>query len=706
MISDKEEGPWPDWEGSGFPREYGIDEKVPLQEPGIELGMGRFGDVDLVRCGKIELARKRIRVNARLQEYLRDGSHETRIMRKLRHEHIVRFAGSYIQGNTLGILVSPVAACNLGQLLHAGVSQYPDPTDTESCRVWDLLQLDSYHFEESRPDGTVRGGPRRGHIILRRMFGCIAAALDYLHEQGIRHKDIKPDNILATRNSVYLSDFGVSTDVSRLIQDQGFSMTEGPTAGTARYFSPEAAKYLPRGRKSDIFSLGCVFLEMLAVLSGMPLSAINLRFTGEREPITGMRYYEHINDISRLLSEIQARPGSGTIPGDLCAMLLEMLQEDPERRPSAATVVESLASYQSELAVVHCLQCAKPAILFANKRRSLVNYSDFELVVHHLPRYWWFAFAVHFLSCPREWLILETLISMTSFSTPIVPPGYAYFAIDLAVLGISERAFQTLCITPTLTCSIRNYCFTQARSWLSILLQYIVSSFWYALYSGLDNTFDWACVTWSNINYYFTQAMSWISTLQHVVDTSWNALHSALDNAFEWPSSLASTTVVSAPSLVYSTLSIIGTVLSSAIAIALPPLKAPQRFIYTAMSALDRFLCALDSLDPCPDPQEWRAQVHQFYLPVASETQVYAVAFLILGLILLSGLAFLSLRLEANNSVDGSPSSTEFFFVYFFLVHFLGGLVWIVGFVVVGVVFMIHWVVSQFIGSGVALLSI
>jgi len=106
------------------------------------------------------------------------------------------------------------------------------------------------------------------------MFECISAGLEYLHEQGTRHKDIKPDNILRTHHSVYLSDFGVSTDVSKVIDGQGFSMTEGPTAGTARYFSPEAAKYLPRRRKADVFALGCVFLEMLAVLSGMPPDAV------------------------------------------------------------------------------------------------------------------------------------------------------------------------------------------------------------------------------------------------------------------------------------------------------------------------------------------------------------------------------------------------------------------------------------------------
>jgi hypothetical protein len=80
--------------------------------------------------------------------------------------------------------------------------------------------------------------------------------------------------------------------------------------------------------------------------------------------------------------------------------------------------------------------------------------------------------------------------------------------------------------------------------------------------------------------------------------------------------------------------------------------------------------------------------------------------FSILGLILFIGFKGLSLRFAANNSVDGSPSSTELFYVFFFLVLLLGGLVWIVGFVVVGVVFMIHWVVSHTIGSEAALLLI
>jgi serine/threonine protein kinase len=596
MAPDEQDGPWPDWEGSGFPREFGVDENLPLQEPGIELGMGRFGDVDLVRCGGFGLARKRIRVGPRLQEYLRDGSHETRIMHKLRHEHIVRFAGSYVQGNTLGILVWPVAACNLGQLLRAGVSQRPDPTDTESCRVWDLLQLDSDQFQEFWPDGALRAGPQRGRIMLRRMFGCIAAGLEYLHEQGIRHKDIKPDNILVTHNSVYLSDFGVSLDVSKLIQDQGFSMTQGPTAGTARYFSPEAARFLPRGRKSDIFSLGCFFFEMLAVLSEMPLNAINLRFTGEEEPVTGMRYYEHINDIPKLLSEIQKRPGSGIIPRDLRATLLEMLQEDPGSRPSADMVVQSLATYKSKLAIVHCQKCAKPAVLFANHPRSLPEYRDFDLVVYHLPRYWWLVFAVHFLSCPREWLILECLVSLISFSTPIASSWYAYLAIDLAVLGLTERALHTLHITPAVTCSIGKYCSIQAMS-LSLSIR----------------------------DYYITQIGSLSSPLsRHIISPFWHALYSALnippDGALARPNTPS-------PS----------------------PLKSTPVTIVTVVSALEVVLC---TLDPSPETQESGAQFQYPFI-------FYTVLFILVGLILFFGLPFLLLRRRANNSFNKIYSTTK-----------------------------------------------
>ncbi|KAF7512717.1 hypothetical protein GJ744_000284 [Endocarpon pusillum] len=98
---------------------------------------------------------------------------------------------------------------------------------------------------------------------LRRFFGCLATAVDYLHSQKVRHKDIKPENILVKDRSVLLTDFGTSHNWA----DDSKSSTSGTIgAFTRRYCAPEVAAYATRNPASDIWSLGCVFIEMSTVL--------------------------------------------------------------------------------------------------------------------------------------------------------------------------------------------------------------------------------------------------------------------------------------------------------------------------------------------------------------------------------------------------------------------------------------------------------
>ncbi|KAF2815084.1 kinase-like protein, partial [Mytilinidion resinicola] len=93
-------------------------------------------------------------------------------------------------------------------------------------------------------------------------FGCLAKAIEYLHSQKIRHKDLKPSNVLLGRDNLWLTDFGSSTDFSML----SMSATENGERGTPKYFAPEVALYERNGRSADMFSLGCIFLEMLELL--------------------------------------------------------------------------------------------------------------------------------------------------------------------------------------------------------------------------------------------------------------------------------------------------------------------------------------------------------------------------------------------------------------------------------------------------------
>lgn len=88
----------------------------------------------------------------------------------------------------------------------------------------------------------------------------IANALDHAHEKGYIHRDIKPENILfRADNSAVLSDFGVAKGIVGVSR-----MTHvGTVVGTPHYMSPEQTRGQPTDARSDLYSLGVVFFEML-----------------------------------------------------------------------------------------------------------------------------------------------------------------------------------------------------------------------------------------------------------------------------------------------------------------------------------------------------------------------------------------------------------------------------------------------------------
>ena len=178
--------------------------------------------------------------------------------------------------------------------------------------------VEGVHFLE-----WVRDGGKLDDKRLRAALPQLAAGLDALHSAGKVHRDVKPSNIVVTRDGrVVLLDFGLVVETGR-----NMSITRS-IVGTAAYMAPEQATSQPVGPPADWYSLGSMLYEAL---------------TG-RVPYEGMP----LEVLARKQSEMPAAPRelAPEAPQDLSQLCMEMLAREPGLRPLADDVLGRLGAVQ------------------------------------------------------------------------------------------------------------------------------------------------------------------------------------------------------------------------------------------------------------------------------------------------------------------------------------------------------------------------
>ncbi|KAK0742379.1 kinase-like domain-containing protein [Apiosordaria backusii] len=258
---------------------------------------------------------------------------EVRTMASIKHPHIVVYVASFedycistrevrqqrrarvrairvdqqIKKHILGIAMYPPAQCNLSFFMNQILNK-PDP-DYESA--------------------------------LHTYFGCLSQAVAFLHRSNIRirHKDIKPENIVIDDFLLpVLTDFGLSKHF------ETGQHSEGPTPKTLKYADPEAINETQRDERSDVFSLGCVFLEMATTLLGRPpvFAEQQLRtdhvgefkYSESLDHLDGyLHQLSHIADF--LIDNNPKKADSAAAIKDILPVIRAMMDADFTRRPMA-----------------------------------------------------------------------------------------------------------------------------------------------------------------------------------------------------------------------------------------------------------------------------------------------------------------------------------------------------------------------------------
>jgi tRNA A-37 threonylcarbamoyl transferase component Bud32 len=224
--------------------------------------------------------------------------------------------------------------------------------------------------------GTLKDLVARGPLALAdavEYFSQIADALQYAHDHGVVHRDVKTSNVLiGERRTCYLTDFGIA----KLAEGAAHFTGTGVMIGTPSYMSPEQCHGLPADSRSDIYSLGIVLYEML----------------------TGAVPFEAETPVAVVLKQVNEplpspRKLNPSIPEAVEKVLFRALAKEPDDRYQAASdfseaLREAFETFTERQTMSFAVPAAAPP---ATETRPAVSTSPLAAVPARRPRWQLFA---------------------------------------------------------------------------------------------------------------------------------------------------------------------------------------------------------------------------------------------------------------------------------------------------------------------------
>jgi mitogen-activated protein kinase kinase kinase len=264
---------------------------------GALIGQGSFGSVylalhavtgELMAVKQVEMpSNTGTALDSKKNTMVEALKHEIGLLRELKHPNIVSYLGSNTEGTFLNIFLEYVPGGSVAKML-------------------------------------VTYGPL-GESLIANFVRQILKGLAFLHSQDIIHRDIKGANILVDhQGSVKISDFGISKRVEASTLSGKKAGHRVSLQGSIFWMAPEVVKQTAYTRKADIWSLGCLIVEML---SGT-------------HPHPNCSQLQAIFKIGR--GSVEARPSVPEKASEPLKRFLEQTFEiEHERRPEAEMLLES-----------------------------------------------------------------------------------------------------------------------------------------------------------------------------------------------------------------------------------------------------------------------------------------------------------------------------------------------------------------------------